>query len=407
MKASEQARRTSELFKNFADQILAVLNSGSISVNTANFIFKPVDEFFSETKDAKLSPDGMDMKAQLLTTYSDVLVGRGQNARALELARQAKSLAEQLVAKDRSNAAWQYVLYSALFRIADAVAAQGETQANLQAMLTDYRRAQTIAQTLSERNPDDGDRLYDLAFINNKVGETLQLQYQKFQMPTMPEATKQYQAALRIARVIAAKNPGQNEWKAYLPITLTKVGYAMASLDPPDLTGALVQYAEALDIQKKLVKSMPNNAIVLSNQARTHGLIGDALVRRNAPGDFERAKKAYQSAIEINQDLVSCDPASATWLGFLASKYRRLAKALEEHGDLNGALAEYQKELVSRQKLVDKDPHNDAWQKSLAKCSKRIAALQKSGLATGSIGGSSSKPTTPAPGHAASAGKAH
>jgi tetratricopeptide (TPR) repeat protein len=385
-RATEQANLATKLFSNLLGHVLNALNSGSISVMVANYIFKPVEDYFAQLKDAKLTTEVMEFNVQLLTTYSDVQVSLGQNENALNFARQAKVMAQQLVAKDGQNDTWQYLLYSALFRTADAVIARGESAANLHEGLVDYQRAQTIAQKLRNSKADDGGRQYDLAFIDNKVGETLQLQYEMLNLPDkMAEAMTYFNAALQIARIIAEKVPGQYEWKAHLPITLTKIGSAMASQSLPDLNGALAQYAEALTLQKSLAEHYPDNVSILSNQARTQGLVGDILVRRNGPGDFEASRKAYQDAIAINEALLKRDPSSALWLGDLSAKYARFGTALKEHGDLRDALAIFAKELPVRQKLVDKDPNKVTWQKNLKWCRDRIDALNKMIAATGSV----------------------
>ena len=194
----------------------------------------------------------------------------------------------------------------------------------------DHQRARNDRAKITQLKADDGGRQYDLAFIDNKVGETRSFNTKCLICQTkMAEAMTYFNAALQIARIIAEKVPGQYEWKAHLPITLTKIGSAMASQSLPDLNGALAQYAEALTLQKSLAEHYPDNVSILSNQARTQGLVGDILVRRNGPGDFEASRQAYQDAIAINEALLKRDPSSALWLGDLSAKYARFGTALK------------------------------------------------------------------------------
>ena len=370
-RANEQTVYAARLSKTYADQFLNAVNTGLISGTAAKEIFKPVADQLAKNLGTELLPETVELNIQLLMTYSDIQTILGQYDDALKLARQAKSTAEKLAANDEKNETDQFLLFGALFRTADAVTPRGETADNLREGLIDYQRAQIIARKLNEAKPDDGGRLYDLAFIDNKVGETLQLLHK------LPEAFVNFNSALDIARKLAGKATANYEWRVYLPITLTKIGNAMFRQSPPDFDGALAQYKEALELQQKLSADFPDNVTILSNQARTQGLVGDVLLRRNKPGDYELAIKAYEEAVAVSENLVARDPASALWIGYLASKYAHLGGALKEHGDIKGALAQYTKELAIRRNLVDKDPDKVMWQNDLRGCQDRISALKK------------------------------
>jgi tetratricopeptide (TPR) repeat protein len=358
------------------DRVLESLNAGSISVPAAQQLIEPIEnQITAEVGSAKLTPEIVKLKIRLLVTYADILTASGDNQQASERARQAAAMAEDLVEQAPTDSTARHLAYAALFRVGDAVIAHGETQANLKEGLKYYQRAQAIAAQLRDEKPTDGNRQYTLAFVDNKVGETQELLHKP------DEAMKQFTAALAIAKT----GPNKAEWVSYAPITMTKIGDLLESRHPPDFDGALQQYQEALKLQQELADQFLGNASILSNMARTNGLIGDALLSRDRPGDFEQALKAYNEAISIDERLSFRDPASALWLGYLASKYRRLARALELQGKTKDALVQYKKELIVRQKLVAKDPQKQTWKKNLKDCQDRIAALSGAPVATGSV----------------------
>jgi tetratricopeptide (TPR) repeat protein len=389
--AQQHSTLAMKVANDLVGQVLKSLNYGSVSVEAARDMLEPVGAILDQAKDTT-TLDYVELKIRLLLSYSDVVMTWGDNSLALERAKQAKTLAEQLEAQDRSNPTFQHFLYGSLFRIGDIVVDRGISKENLEEGLKIYQSAQRIAQRLFDEKPDDGERQFKLAFINDKVGEIRQLQ------GNFDEAFKQFEAALKIIRITAAKDSAKVEWKAWFPITLTKIGFARFQQSEKqgvrDYKAALDRYSEALARLKKLDDDIPGNSVIMSNLARTHRLIANVLVRQNGPGDYDNAITEYKAAIDISERLRATDPANAQWLVYLAPNYAQLGDALRDHGDVTGALAQYEKELEIRQQLVKKDPSRGVWQRALARCKKKIAALK---AAPSPTTGATKKPPTEAP----------
>lgn len=350
------------------DPVLEGLNSGTIPVSAAKkmlgAVHKNVLEISTRTT---LTPALDNLLIRVLVGYSDVNVMLGDNKEALDNLTKAKIIIE----RHGENAEWRRLLYTILFRIGDLANAREQTTANREEALLLYRKAQAIAQDLLHEDPKSPARQFDRAFVDNKVGEILQAQ-RKFSA-----AGKQFESALQIAREMAINSPASIERQAVVPSTLTKIGTLLAEQGTPDLDGALARYQEALMLQQELLRRAPGNAIILSNLAKSQGLIGDALLRRNLSGDFSRSKEAFQAGIKINEDLRDADPDSSLWLGFLAAKYARYGTALKDRGDSIGAMVQFRKEVVVRQELTKKDPTRTTWQRNLANSKSRIESLSE------------------------------
>ena len=235
--------------------------------------------------------------------------------------------------------------------------------------LTLYQQAQNIALALAKKSPDDLSSLYDLAFVDNKVGETLK------QLGQSSDAMDQFNNALEIARKMAANPAATIEQQAYLPSTLVKIAGILVKTD---LQTALADYAEAISLQKALVAKAPRNDIVLGNLLLSYRANGDALLKDalTKQGDFQPAFDQFEAAIAVGKGLLNNDAGNALWLIYLASAYHHYGDSLISANRLSDALAQFKNEIAIRQTLVSKDPTNSAWQKALQQIEQKVTDLQ-------------------------------
>ena len=362
-------------------QSLASLNAGQITVAALQRLLEPImaSNFFDRPANISETPQIAALKANVLIIYSDTMLTIGDKRVAFKEALQAKALADKLLAIDSQNQDWQRLKYEALFRIGDLLLDNGKASDRARGLQA-YKEAQKIAQHLADVNPGDGDRLYDLAFITNKIGET-------FQKDDVPGALKQFHAALKDAQIIAAKPDASVKWKLYLPITLYKLGLALTLEDPPALQEAQHRYQKALTRLTALSKQSPDNVSVTSNLARIHRLMGNLLATSGVTYDFERAQAHYEMAISLGKRLVGEDPGNALWLEYLEPSYVSYGDALKSVGDIKGAAAQYGQAVGLLQKLVQKGPDWTRWKPQLAKRQGTLAALKRKLVspATGAI----------------------
>jgi len=328
------------------------------------------------------------VRADLLLTLSDIFATLGDTQRAKAQAESAQILANQLASADPGNADWQNLVYCSLFRIAD-VETDSSDKSRIQQGLNDYQAAQRIAQALKDKSPGNPARLYDLAFIDNKVAETFEL------LENSSEAINEFNDALAIARQIAAIPSATIEQQAYLPSTLTKIGDFLVKTDPDrSLDAALADYKEAISLQQGLLAKSPGDDVVTGNLLLSHRSYGDGLVRQAvvSQGDFQPAFSEYEAAIAVGEQLLDKDTGNTLWLSYLASAYHHYGNGLKAANRLNDALAQYKKELNVRRKLAKKDPTNSGWQNSLKTIKNEVDKLQET-LSQTPAPGSAKDPT--------------
>ncbi|MEZ2333020.1 AAA family ATPase [Mesorhizobium sp. RCC_202] len=349
------------------------LNRGDISVTGAKDVIAWSEAIMNEVPDGKQEVDSV--KSDILSVNSDISVVIGDYYEAFNQANSANKLAMRLVNFYPQRNDWQLLSYNSLFRLADARLSIKINPENISLSLADYRAAQTVAEKLVAATPEQGDRLFELAFIHNKIGETLQ--YQK----DIKGALAQFRTALEIAKKSAAVDTRNITWQAYVPSTVIKMANALTYESPPDMDGAIATYSEAISMQEDLLKQAPNNNVVQSNLANGHRAKGDVLVtrwsQRRDPHDLDDAMKEFSAAISMLEELSEEDRENATWLTNLGPSYSHLGSAYEKAKDFPSALAQFQKELTVRQKLAKKDPTNERWQKNLENARRKVDQLTK------------------------------
>lgn len=306
------------------------------------------------------------VRIHLLLTLSDIFAELGDDQQAFAQADGALNLAKDLAAAEPDNAKWQELIFDSLFRIGDVYVDSGPMK-NTKRGLAVYTQAQQIATRLAGEDANKGQWQYDLAFIDNKIGEN---------QNDTATATQWFNAALALAPKIAAMPTAKVEWKTLPAVTLTKIGKALVG--DRQFDKAINNYDDAIgQLQGLLKDSSVNNDAVSSNLANAYRLEGDALAAeaKTDASKYPLAFANFDAAIGIAKSLVDKDPDNADWLVVLAVYYREYGNALEQHGAKQAALNEYTSELGIRQRLWNKDKTNPSWQKSLASTQKTVDAL--------------------------------
>jgi tetratricopeptide (TPR) repeat protein/energy-coupling factor transporter ATP-binding protein EcfA2 len=366
--ARETANLALDTVQNVVSSVQEGLNYGTIKVEGARGLLAGIETTLKRVPNS--APDVIAVKIDILMVVSDAMRVLGERNEALMRAQAAGGLAEELSAVDPHRADWQWLIYASAFRIADATLSLGLSPDNIKRALDHYRTAQAVAERLSAAEPERGDRLFDLAFIHNKVGEAMQIK------EDYPNALAQFQMALEIAKRAAASDPNNITWQAYVPATFVKIASILAVQTPADFEGALSNYSIALSMQEQLLNHAPTNNVLLSNFASAHRGKADIFVSRWGPADDKEAVKGYSIAILLLSELSAKDAANAIWLSKLAPCYARLGSAFEKTGDVSSALTQYQKELEIRASLAKKDPTNKEWRANLESTRKKIGGLR-------------------------------
>ncbi|MER8842696.1 hypothetical protein NKH86_29085 [Mesorhizobium sp. M0913] len=359
----------SNTLRDNIDLVLERQRQGTITVAAAQERLAGIDEALGRFPDR---PVIMALKANVLLSLSDALKVYGETAKALERVLKAKELAQKLAVIDPTNTDWLRLGYSSSFRIGDATLSlrTPSTPDELKSAVEQYSAALKIAEVLYAGEPDEAERMFDLAFIHNKTGEAMQIQ------KDYPGSLAQFRAALEIAKKAAEADISNVTRQSYVAATMVKIANTLQWQTPPDSGGALTNYAAALSIYEGLRVQAPANEVVLSNLASAHRGRADLLLERWASGDFAKAVEDYSESIAIFSALSEKDPTNVIWRLRLAPAYSRLGKAFEKSGDVADALRQYNKEFKIREWLLSKAPDNQDRQKNLAETLEKIAKLE-------------------------------
>lgn len=359
------------------------LNRGDLSTAAAQTMAALAGEAIKSMLAAY--PDNPEVQAVIakqLLTVSDIYITIGNNESAYQDAMNARELTEQLLKADANNQTALNLKFGALFRIGDVLVASGPHM-DVKQGLALYQQAQSLAAQLASKSPQDGDRLYSLAFIHNKVGETYQQLADQHQDPHgLSEAMIEFNNGLQVASRVAAFPGAKIEWLAYPAATLTKIGRLL--VDSGRVAEGIEKYDQAIALQTGILTgASENNDIVSSNLLTTHRLKGSALLQQaktsdaaSAPAKYALAFAEYQAALGIAGHLVDKDAGNATWLVATAVACNQYAQAEEAFGDKQAALQLYGRELDARQKLVTKDKTNEVWQRGFSRAQAKISQLQ-------------------------------
>jgi len=351
-----------------AAQIRRGLTDGFLQATVARDILLQISRSLPAVTVKETPPSIVQTKVKLLLDVSDLLSNVGERSKAMEQAEAALVLAESLVAYNPDNREWKRLVYSSSYRIGEAMLQVNPDDAGtMERAQQYYAKALVPAQELLAGEPDRVDRIRDLAFIHNKIGEAHQIG------DDFSSARDQFQIALDLYKRAAAIDPARS---GPVATTEVKIGDVLLLMTPPATEEALDHYSNALVIHQSLADNAPNSSTAVSNLAITRRGMGDALVRRARDGDIDAALDHYRKAVGLLDMLHARDSEDSRWMLYLGSLHRRLSMAHEKNGDVVQALEECRIELVFRDKLVARDGANKTWAKNAAESRIRLAELE-------------------------------
>jgi len=371
---SEEARQISQLAVGTISRAIdAVQDKHSHSEITSKAKSDLLAEIAREpiTVTVESPPEVMALAANFLVAFADALSSTGQLKEWQERAELAGTLAAQLVTVDPSRKEWQRLVYASAFRIGDALLSGRPTKDEIAAAVDHYQKAVSVAAKLSTDEPERSDRLFDLAFAHNKVGEGLDRQRDH------AGSLQQFETALAIAKKAASLDESNIGRQSYVAATYVKIGNSLKSRPQPDLEAALANYSTAISMLTALLEKSPDSRIVKSNLASARRAKGDVHVDRWQDGDYEIAVEEYAAAVSGYSSLHASDETNTSWLTSLAPTHVRFGRAYEKAKDLAKALAQYESELEIRTKLAAIDPTNKQWLDHVAAAKKRVAKIVK------------------------------
>lgn len=183
--------------------------------------------------------------------------------------------------------------------------------------------------------------------------------------------------SLRLARALSERAPQDPERLFGLSQSYFYVGYA--SWLKGDLADAEDQFLGYLAAAERLVELDPGSLDYRLELGFAHSNLGTV---REARGDLEGAAAAYERTLEAKEALVEQDFMNVEWIGELAETHNKLGVLSRKRGDYAGALGQHRRELVLKQIIRERDPDHAYWRYRFAFALAYLADVQK---ATGHV----------------------
>jgi tetratricopeptide (TPR) repeat protein len=365
------------------DQIGNSFNDGSITVKGAKKLLRTADSIVDQVAEPGKTWEilGLQLKLPVLSAQPlevaglrintmlmqyDVRYTIGEYDLAYKIGQSARALLQALPKSEQQDPKGLLLAYSVSWRMADALADQGNDPETLQRGFEEFAYAEGIARKLAQMEPENGWRQRNIMFVLQKVGDIYQVE------ENPDSAIAKYYAALEIAKQLVARPSPDPIWMRDLANCYSRLGQAFAL--KRDFENALKNLNTALDIRTELWKPNKEDAVALSNLGRSHVDIGKVYEQQS---QLEGALGEYRIAEGIRSNLVKKDPTNDGRLSQLAIVQMYIGKVLKKLGeqrqddndrkrDWNDALAEFNQALNIRQNLVVGDTENQDWQGALA-----------------------------------------
>ncbi len=282
---------------------------------------------------------------------------------ARETAAKANGLAEALVAKNPSSAAWTLLKLDARSRRADVESAAGE----FDAALSDARDAQAEALTLagatvSASAPAGVDSPEnELAVAYQHVGDVERARGDFDAARTTYRAWRDRAATLRVAQ------PNEMLWLRNEMFAILRLGDLALSEGATSEASAV--FDDYLSRAEAFAAAKPADAIGVEALAGAHQRLGDAAL---ASGDAETAEREYLALQTNAERLTGFDSANFRWREFVAVAWQRLGSARLARQDPIAALADFETYRSQSQTLVAKDAANAAARYDVANSDEKV-----------------------------------
>jgi len=239
----------------------------------------------------------------------------------------------------------------ALYQIGEVRIHQGD----LAAASEPLRESLELARALAERNPEDGDRLFELGQAHFWVG------FVHWRRGELAEALEDFESYLGVSQRLVAMDAENLPWKLELAYAHSNIGSIHEARG--ELPEALEQFREALALKLALSEAEPDNTDWRFDLARTHNTVGHI---EEALGHFDAALGHYRSELAIKEELVHQRPDHQPWRYELAVARNITGRLRLAMGAVDEASTLHDRAAATLEELVAADPTNSTWSWELA-----------------------------------------
>ena len=214
-----------------------------------------------------------------------------------------------------------------------------------------FEESLALAQSLADRDPNNGQRLYDLGQSYFWLG------YVHWRQSDLESALPPFEAYRDIAQQLVEIDPDNLEWVKELSHANSNLGSMLQDLG--DLEGALEHFERTLEIDRRLSVAAPDDLIQRSDVVHAHDALG--MVHRRL-GRLDSAAGHLRANLDLAASLVADEASNPGWNELLGNAHEQFARLCRDRGALADAERSFSEANRIFADLVEHDPENAVWQ---------------------------------------------
>ena len=230
-----------------------------------------------------------------------------------------------------------------------------------------YENALRIARRLAAADPGNAALARDRAVACNKLGDA------EMRMGRPAEARRLYEESSAATKQLVRLDPASDEYGRDLGIGYIKLGDADLRLGNP--ASARELYAAALAIAKRLEEIAPDDPRYRRDLAAASARLGDVELQLGA---LAAAKENYLLSLEAARALSEARPDVAQYRRDLGVSYNRLGDVELRLGNAPAAQEYFEKDLALAREQAASDPANAKYRRDLVASHARLGAFHES-----------------------------
>ncbi|HMM66090.1 MAG TPA: TIR domain-containing protein [Dokdonella sp.] len=213
-----------------------------------------------------------------------------------------------------------------------------------------FEQAADSTKELVEREPENGQRIFDHAQSVFWVG------YIAYQRGNAAVAEPAFQEYKRLAERLVAIDPRNEEWQAELGYANSNLGTLLYVQGRLDEAGEV--FSSELHASRESSSRSPEDYKKQERTAQAHAWLADV---RRAQGRFRDAAENRKAENEIYQDALSRNPTNNDAKEAQAINEQRIGVIELNQGRLDTAIAWFRRALDLNRELTKLDPDNTRW----------------------------------------------
>jgi len=314
---------------------------------TLDAVGKEALAYYAAQNPGQLDADALARRARALQQIGEVLNLRGQLDDALDVFRQAAATTAELLEREPDNGQRVFDHAQSVYWVGNVAYLRGDA-ATAEASFREYK---TLAGRLVAMDPTNDDWQTELGYANVNLGV---LQYGQGRAD---EARRVFEDELRLARQSMERAPGdyRRKWR----IAQAHAWLADTSVLEGHLHDAVAHRGNEIAIYDDALTLDPTNndareALSVGERALAHVLLG--LGRSND------ARRHIQRAQALVTELIRTDPDNLRWLEHAAATSTTKAEMHARNGELAASIEEARRAQDLAARLIERDPKILIWQ---------------------------------------------